>query len=150
MINAERFNKGILDIIKTCSYEFYIINRNLDIQCTCVSHATKQADATCGKCLGTGYKITIKKIRGAAQDSQLPATFRGGNFLIARNYYIPSTEKLLEEDLIVDNGSVFMAFEYQENISIKGTIPYRKISATKKKFDTKTFFSNFNRIIARR
>lgn len=150
MISAEKFNKGILDIIKTFSYEFYIISRNLDIQCTCVSHATKQADINCNKCLGTGYKIIIKKIRGAAQDTQLPATFRGGNFLVARNYYIPINETLIEDDLIVDNDSVFMVYEYQHNIGIKGTIPYKKISATKKKFDTKTFFSNFNKIIARR
>ena len=150
MISAERFNKGILDMIETHSYEFYVVVRDLNIQCTCVTHATGQGDVKCHKCLGTGYKITIKKIKGAAQDTQLPPTFRSDKFLVARNYYIPSNEILKDDDLIVDNGSVFVVFEYQQMLGIKGTIPYRKISSTKRKFDAKIFFNNFNKIISRR
>lgn len=150
MINAESFNKGILNMIEVHSYDFYVVIRNLDIQCTCVTHATKQPDVKCHKCLGTGYKITIKKVRGAAQDTQLPSTFRGDKFLVARNYYLPNVEDLKEDDLIVDNGFVYVVFEYQQMLGIKGTIPYRKITSTKGKFDKKIFFSNFNKIISRR
>lgn len=151
MINVKSFNKGILDMISLHSYEFYTIERDLNIMCTCTDPATKQANVNCSKCLGTGYKIRIRKMRGASQDTKLPPTFRSDKFLVARNYFIPTNNiELKEDDLIVDGDSVYLIFEYQQMLGLEGSIPYKKYSATKKKFDAAIFFKNFNNIIRRR
>lgn len=151
MINQNRFNNSILRVMNECIYDVYTIERNLNIKCTCVTHATDQADAKCHKCLGTGYKITIKKVKAAAQDTQLPPTFRSDKFLVARNYFMPTLSIVLkEDDLLVDDESVYTVFEFQKKKGINGSIPYTKISAVKKKFDSSHFIQSFNNIIRRR
>lgn len=147
MISTNSFNSGIMNIIGKHSYEFYIISRNLNVKCTCVQHATSQANDDCPKCLGTGYKITIRKIKGAAQDTMLPTTFRSDNFLVARNYFMPEQYYMQKDDLVVDKQAVFVVFEYQELMGLEGAIPYRKVSTIRKKFNEKSFFKNFNKII---
>lgn len=149
MMNANRFNKGILDMIEMHEYEFFTIKKDISIRCTCVSHETSQANVACPKCLGMGYKITIRKIRGAAQDTKLPPTFRSDKFLVAKNYYIPSKYILDKEDLIVDRDKAFQIFECQEMIGLKGTIPYKKFTTVRKQYDEKIFLKNFYNIINR-
>ena len=138
---------GILEIINMCSYYVYIVNRIKDIKCTCISHETKQADHNCKRCLGTGNKIKIYKVFCASQDTQLPTTFRSDNFIVARNYFIPSKYKIEEDDLIVDKEDVYYAYKIQHMFSLEGTLPYNKVASNKKKFDANDFFKNFNEII---
>ena len=150
-VNVRQYNSGILNMIEVHSYDFYIVQRDLDKVCTCVGSATSQADINCPKCLGTGHKIRIMKTRGASQDTKLPPTFRSDQFLVARNYFVPSSHIILkEDDLIVEEDAIYMVFEYQKMLAIKGQIPYNKYSAIKKKFDSKAFFKNFNKIVNRR
>lgn len=144
---CKSFNNGILDMISTHSYNVYVINRDENIICTCVESSTKQGNANCKKCLGTGHKIKINKIKCAAQDTRVPPTFRADTFIIARNYFIESKYKINEEDLIVDNGDIYIIFEIQKLFSIKGTLPYKKVNSTKKKYDNNVFIKNFNEII---
>lgn len=141
------FDQSILDIIETGAYYVYFINRNKQIKCSCISHETKQANLYCPKCLGTGNKIKIYKAKVAAQDTKLPPTFRGDTFIVARNYYVPSKYVISEEDLIVDKNEVYICFEIQNLLSLKGTIPYSKVNASKKRFDSDKFFKNFYKII---
>ena len=146
-MHTKKFNDGIMNIIKMHSYYFYIVQRNTDISCTCVTHSTSQASPECPKCLGTGFKITVRKIKGAAQDTMLPTTFRSDNFLVARNYFISDKYKMAEDDLIIDKDVIYRVFEAQELISLEGTIPYRKVSSIKKKFDSKVLLKNLQNII---
>ena len=104
----------------------------------------------CPKCLGTGYKITIRKIKAAAQDTKLPPTFRSDKFIVARNFFLNKSIECKEDDIIVDNDNAYIVLEIQELLSLEGTIPYRKISGVKKKFDTTKFMDNFNNIIRTR
>ena len=39
--------------------------------------------------------------------------------------------------------------EHQKMLAIKGQMPYNKYSSIKKKFDSKAFFKNFNKIVNR-
>ena len=48
---------------------------------------------------------------------------------------------------IMDNDKVYIVYEIQQKISLEGTIPYNKVSAGKKKFDSKIFLKNFYNII---
>lgn len=144
---TKQFNNGILNVINRCSYEAYIIKRNVDIICTCVIHSTSQADPSCPICLGTGHKITIRKVRLASQDTNTPPTFRSDNFSIARNFWIESRYMLGEDDLIVDGDSIYKIYEFQRAIGLDGTMPYIMYMASKKKFDSKAFMTNFRKII---
>ena len=144
---TKQHTAGIMQIIKMHSYYCYLINRVRSIICPCVVHETKQADVNCPLCLGTGNKIKIYKIFCAAQDTKLPTTFRSDNFIVARDYYMPSKYRVNDDDLIVDNNEVYIIYEVQEKISLEGTIPYNKISADEQQFDSKIFLKNFYNII---
>lgn len=148
MVNTEKFNNSICDIIDMHSYDIYVINRYNDIKCTCITHETAQADPKCKRCLGTGRKIRIIKTKGASQDTKLPPTFRSDNFIVARNFFIKTSNAFVKEnDLIVDKENVYVAYENQEMTSLEGSLPYVKISTGKKKFDSKIFLKNFREII---
>lgn len=147
---SNSFDGGILNMIKIHSYDVFIVNRIKNVKCTCVEHSTKQANIACEKCLGTGNKIKIRKIHCAAQDTKLPPTFRADTFMVARNYFIENKYIVNEEDIIVDRNGVYVIFEIQNLLSIKGTLPYMKANSTKKKYDLKIFLSNFNKIISQK
>ena len=144
---TEQHTAGIMEIIRMHSYYCYIINRVRSIICPCVVHETKQADVNCPLCLGTGNKIKIYKIFCAAQDTKLPTTFRSDDFIVARDYYVPKKYRVNDEDIIIDNDKVYIVYEIQQKISLEGTTPYNKVSADKKKFDSKIFLKNFYNII---
>lgn len=139
--------QGIMKIIKMNSYYCYLINRVEDIKCPCINHETKQPNADCKICLGTGNKIIITKMFCASQETKLPTTFRSDNFIVVRNFFIPKQYEVKNNDLIIDKTGVFSIFEFQRMFSFEGTIPYTKATAGKKKFDSKIFRKNFEEII---
>lgn len=148
MSKARTLNNGIMNIIDMYSHDHYIVKRNEKIKCICTEHATSQADTDCLKCLGTGYKITIRKIKAAAQDTKLPSTsFKGTSLSVTRNFFIPQKYAIEKDDIIVSYGVPFFVVEIQEMISLKGSIPYNKITSVKKQFDANIFMNNFNTII---
>lgn len=147
---TKQFNNGIMEIIERCSYDFYVIQRNLKIRCVCVEHSTDQADPNCPKCLGTGYKIVVRKVRGATQDTNTPPTYRADSFLTARNIWVPSKIKLKNDDLVVDGEFVYKILDYQRAIGLEGTLPYNLYLGTVKKFDAGVFMENFLNIVNRK
>lgn len=145
------FNKQALNIIEKFSYDFYIVQPNPDIKCTCINENTLQADPNCEKCLGTGQRIKIKKVRGASQDSDSPATMRAGvQVIVARNYYIPLSEaEMHNDDIIVDGKYIYFVFQNLTNRSFQGEAIFQKSLTITKKLNTKVFLKNFNKIIGR-
>jgi hypothetical protein len=150
MDRTEEFNNNILNILERLSYDFYYIQRNTDVRCTCAKHETSQADPNCPICLGTGYKITVRTVHGASQDSQVPTTIRSDKFIVARNYYIPNKFTIQINDIIVDDDEMHMIMAFQKMTSFQGSIPFVKASAIKKRFDSKIARKNFYNIIERR
>lgn len=147
---SSKLNNKILDIIEKHSYYMYYIKKNPKVRCTCINHETKQANPMCPKCLGIGYKITIKKVKAAGQDTKLPPTFRSDKFVVARNFFLDSNIECKEDDMIVDRDIPYIILEIQNLISLEGTIPYSKASAVRKKFNTDVFIKNFNNIVQAR
>lgn len=149
MNKTRTLNKGIMNIIDMYSHEQYVVNRNERVRCTCTEHATSQANANCPKCLGTGYKITIRKIQAAAQDTKLPSTsFKGKSLTVTRNFFMPRKYPIEKDDIIVSYGVPFFVVEIQEMISLQGSLPYNKVTTVKKQFDAGIFIDNFNAIIS--
>ena len=148
MNKTRTLNKGIMNIIDMYSHDQYVVHRNEKVRCTCTEHATSQADADCPRCLGTGYKITIRKIKAAAQDTKLPSTsFKGKSLAVTRNFFMPAKYAIEKDDIIVSYGVPFFVVEIQEMISLEGSLPYNKVTTVKKQFDANVFMTNFNNII---
>ena len=144
------FDENILKIIDKLSYEFFVIRLNKDIKCVCIKEGSNQPDPGCKRCLGTGYKIKIKLIDGASQETTIPQTFRTtAKFIVARNYYIKTKYPVEMDDIIVDGDDVFFIYEKANSISFKGNKVYQKCSAITKKLDSKLFLRNFNEIVGR-
>jgi hypothetical protein len=148
---ANSFDANVMRIIKDCSYEFFLIKQDFNVKCTCLEEGTTQADPTCPKCLGTGFKIRIHKVSGASVNSNAPTTVKAGlKLLVAKNYYIPANNFILQQDnIIVDDDEV--SFVYQNIIykSFNGKDTYQKSVTLMKKLDTPAFMINFNKIIGR-
>lgn len=148
MNKTRTLNKGIMNIIDMYANDQYVVNRDENVRCTCTEHSTSQADIHCPRCLGTGYKITIRKIKVATQDTKLPSTsFKGNSLIVTRNFFVPRKYLIQKDDIIVSYGIPFFVVEIQEMFSLEGSIPYNKATAIKKQFDANIFMSNFKNII---
>lgn len=144
------FDRNILKIIKKFEHEFFIVQQDFDIDCVCVNYDTKQADPGCKKCLGTGHKIKIRKIRGASQDSTIPNTARPVNELfVAKSYYIKTECKMYKDNIIVDNDEIYFVYQPRNATAFEGRTVYQKVMAISKKLDSKVFLKNFYEIIGR-
>lgn len=142
------FNDGIKRIIEKFSYSFLIVQQNEKVICTCVDFTTKQADPHCPKCLGTGHKIKIKKIRGASEDSK-------GSFRLSGNsdtavmtvFYIDAKYPVYDKNVIVDGDEVYMVNRLERKKTTNKELVYYKVYCNPKKTNTKSFLKNFNRIV---
>lgn len=144
------FDKNVLRIIDKLSYNFFLVQQNKNIRCTCQKIGTGQALPGCPRCLGTGYKIKIREAYGASQESTMPATVREqGAFVIARNYYINYDYHIDNDNIIVDDGEVFFVYQQNELRGFHGQKVYQKCLSMKKKTDVTAFLEAFNKIVKR-
>lgn len=144
------FNRGIENIIELLDHEIYVVYLNKHIKCTCLQEGTSQPKPGCKRCLGTGYKIKIRKCMAACQDSSVPSTMRNtSGFVISRNYYVKSKDRLNNDDIIIDGNDIYFLFQGPDYASFDGKQVYQKCSAMPKKLDSEEFFANFNSIVGR-
>lgn len=149
-LTKNTFNKNIERIMDLLDHEFYVVYLNKAVRCTCIHQGTSQAEPTCKKCLGTGFKIKIRKVRGVCQDSSIPSTIRNTTgFVISRNYYVKTKDRLNNDDIIVDDNSVWFIFQGPDYASFGGKQVFQKCSVMPKKLDPDMFFKNFNQIVGR-
>lgn len=144
----KQFNDNIKRIIEKLAYDFYIVQQYFNIKCSCVNFTTKQPAPACPKCLGTGHKIKIKKIRGASQDDK--GSFRNLSFnesAFMTSYYVDAKYPMFEQNIIVDNNEVFIVHRIEEKKTANREIVYRKAYGVPKKTHRKEFLSNFYRIV---
>lgn len=144
----KHFNDNIKRIIEKFAYDFYIVQQDFNIMCTCIEFSTKQPNPACPKCLGTGRKIKIKKIRGASEDDK--GSFRNMSLnesSFMRSYYIDAKYPIYEQNIIVDNDEVLIAHRIEEKKTANREIVYRKAFMNKKKSHTKEFLRNFYRVV---
>lgn len=60
-------------VLTQYGYDAIYIRRNLQFHCTCYSERSGgQANPDCPKCFGTGYEVTIEKIRTRRDISSVP------------------------------------------------------------------------------
>lgn len=152
-MNNVAFHNKIRETIEKCSYEFYIVSPIISVMCTCVNHATKQPSPDCINCLGTGYKIRIKKIKGASNEIEASVTGKGvrGSAAkgIARTYFVDAKYDMKDNDLIIDNDMIFYAYRIIKMKALEGVHTHNQIKAIQKKNDHNITLKNFKKIMSR-
>lgn len=153
-MNKDYFHQRIKETIEECAYEFFLVHPIEEVSCTCINHTTKQPDPKCGKCLGTGFKIRIKKIKGAS--NEVPANVGAsrnikGSAVDAegRTYFIDEKYHICRNDIFVDGQEVFYAYRKYRMKAFGGTSTHFEVEAIPKRNDTAVFVENFNKIMER-
>lgn len=146
----KNFNKSIKKIIRELDYVFYVVQQDESISCTCINQTTLQADPNCEKCLGTGYKIKIKKVKGVGQDTGSPEVQRTSQGLvIGKQYYLEYKYHIAQNNIIVDEDEAFNVFKVSLFKSFDGEKIYRQCLTIPKKLDNNSFMKNFHKLIER-
>jgi hypothetical protein len=147
-MNSDLFVSKIVNMIETCSSNYFLIKKDERIQCNCVDHATNQPDASCNKCLGTGYKVIIKKIRGACyEEMKGGATLSSKTSRIIRTYYVKNDVELSENDFIVDNNQVYYVYRISTMRGLEGKATHKQVTCVLKSEDHNKVLNNFMKII---
>lgn len=144
-----RFQNNIDKTIEECSFLMYAVMQNRNVKCTCAPHATKQPLESCKKCLGTGHKIRIKRIKGAVNES-----IKGGTALgvmssyTTKQYFINKKYGLTEDDLLIDDNEVYYIHRIMKMRALQGDLSHLEMTGIKKKNGHDTILKNFKDIIA--
>lgn len=148
--SKKTFDRKLERIMELLDHEFYVVYLDKSVKCTCLHQGTGQPEPTCKRCLGTGFKIKIRIVQGVSQESSIPSTMRNTTgFVISRNYYLKSKDRMNNDDLIVDGNGIWFVFQAPDYASFDGEYIYQKCSAMPKKLDPAVFFKNFNQIVGR-
>lgn len=147
------WNQRIRDTIEECAYDFYVVHPIAEVQCTCVNHSTKQADPKCKMCLGTGCKIRIKKIRGAANDIESNAAGKGvkgsAAVVVAKTYFIDSKYPIGDTDMIIDDDEVLYVFRVYTMKGKEGVVTHNQVTAFPMRNDHRVILRNFRELMKR-
>ena len=142
------FSQKIKDIIEACSYNFFIVQQDENFQCSCVNHSTKQPDATCKKCLGTGYKVKKKKIRGACNEKMIGGeTLSKKTSRITKTFYVDCKYDIYENNLIIDNNEIYYIYRTSIIRGIEGIQTHKEITSVLKTENHDKVLKNFLYII---
>lgn len=148
------FNDGIMNMIEKYSYDAFMVNQNTNVKCICINPSTKEPDPNCKKCLGTGRKIKIKKVRLSSDNTDVAGSKQmireSVDILITQVYYLPAKYKFSKDDIIVDGDDAYIVYQSSTGQSDHGEVIYNKIMAVDKKYDQTKFMDNFNEIVGRR
>lgn len=146
----DNLHNGIREVIKKFSRDLYLIHADRNIKCTCHLEGSGQPDPDCQKCLGTGFKIYIRKVHGASQTSQLPTSMRAGtNAYIAMNFYFIDNLPIEQDDIVIKDGEPFVVYQLTRQTGFAGRYCYVKVCCTEKKIESKVFMSNFNKLVSK-
>ena len=145
----DNYHNLLKKVIEECSYDFYVVHPDQNTVCSCFNSATKQADSNCKKCLGTGYKISIRKAHGASYDE-----VKGGQTLmiqkspVVKNYFVDKAKfKLYEGDYIFDNDEIYYVFRIKNAKGLQGFPTHQEVMCSRKNNDRSVIYTNFNKIL---
>lgn len=146
------FDHKICEVVKKFSYPMWHVQQDKSFTCTCIDKTTKQPDPSCLKCLGTGHRIKIKRIKAAHQPLKVTerATGMAANELIYNeNFYTTNDVYASTNDLFIDNGKPYVIQEPHENRSDHTDPVYFHYGATPLKNQPQLFIQNLQKILQR-
>lgn len=145
------FHRGLHKLIKKIEYEMYIVNVDRNYTCTCLGKEANEGDPNCPKCLGTGYKIKIRKILGIKQPYKTVSKGASGaeslSSAVSRYYIDDKYGPVKNGDLMFVKDEIDV-IKLARKHKIDSTIDhYFECSAVLKKYNTKTIYKNFLKLI---
>lgn len=147
-MDKQYYHDNIVKVIEAFSYKFYVVIPDHSVACSCTCHTTKDPDPTCKKCLGTGYRITIKQIKGASNEE-----LKAGNSLspqssrVVKNYFILAKYPLKENDYIIDENEIYYVFRNTLCRGLEGEKTHQELIAARLNNNHDVILNNFNEII---
>ena len=105
----EWFDKNVKKPITLFSHPVWFIIKDPEKKCTCLDPVSKQADVRCPKCLGTGKRISLARVRAAHQNAQISLRGTGLGFSeidIVNTYYTYNKTGIRVGDIIIDGPDV--------------------------------------------
>lgn len=125
----EWFDSNIRKPITLFSHPVWFIVKNPEKKCTCIDFVSKQAETGCPKCLGTGTKITLARVRASHQHAQISLRGTGVGFSeidIVNTYYTYDKTDIKNGDLIIDGPDVdIVKHVYYEHSGEQKTVYWR-------------------------
>lgn len=130
-------------------YDMWLISPDKHIDCICKNYDTKQAKRNCKRCLGLGYKIKIKKIKGVRQPGTMSAagiqlTTETGIYFFKQDYHIK------DDDLIVWHDEIEQVTKTERHCSDAQKPVYFRCETKPKKADNDIFLINFYKAIGKK
>lgn len=145
------FNKNVKRIIQKLAFPAYVIILDPLLKCPCRDqHET--ADPACKKCLGTGKKIKIRKIKAAMEPDEVSVRLSGQQQKIASNYYYfdaddVTTEMIQPGNIIVRDDEADILQSPKKYRSDSNKVIYYHCEAVNKKDNKELFLENFRRLV---
>ena len=147
-MDKNHFTEMIKKTIEVCSFNFFVIQQNKDIKCSCINHSTQQPDSNCKNCLGTGYKCTIRKCRGACYDElKGGATLSSKTARIIRNYFIDEKYPVYDDNLIIDRNEIYYVYRVEKLKGVYDMDTHQEVTAALLTNDHAKILNNFYEII---
>lgn len=145
------FNRGIRNIITILEYPMYIVARDIRYRCPCMDH-NDVPDPGCKKCLGTGYKIKIKKVLGVMEPDEVSVRLSGQQQKIASNYYYFNAEKVKDEyvqpgNIVVREQEADILQSPKKYRSDSNKVIYYYVEAVNMKSNRDLFLKNFWKLV---
>ena len=152
MLNPS-FNRNVKQIIQKLAYPMYIIIRDQHLKCPCIDN-TDTANPDCPKCLGTGKKIKIKKIKGVLEPEDVSTGLNNEQRKVGSNkYYFDSNdvtdEMMQQNNLIVRDDEVDILQNPKKYRSDSNKVIYYHCEAVLKKLNRVTFLKNFRKLVGK-
>ena len=151
MVNRDYFHNSIKNTIEKMAYDFYVIKPFMDITCPCMLDASEQGDPDCHMCLGTGHKITIKKIKGASNDVEANVSGKSvkgsAAVTVGRIYYVDAKYPISNTDIIIDGEDIFYVYRPYKMRGFKGELTHTEVHAIPKRNDHSRIMKNFKKIL---
>ena len=148
-MDGKHFSKKIKDTIEIVSHDFFYIKQDINKECVCINHTTKQEDKICPHCLNTGHKITIKKIRGFFyEETKSGQGMRAEQTRVIRNYFIPDTTiDFHTGDYFIDSGEVYYIYRPNNFRGVGFIETHQEVLTAFQQNNQKKLLNTFNEIL---
>lgn len=141
--SSNKFDIQLKRMIETFSSEHFIFKLERDFACSCTNYLSKQANPSCKKCLGLGYKSTMYKknlaiFEGQSSSSDSSSSFSSKGSMMNISIYANFTDPvILDGDIVVVDGSVYEIYSSTTLSHFKSQKSYQKFLAVYKKNQNK-------------
>ena len=103
------FDAKIHETVNLFAHPVWFIVRDESLDCPCLDFTSKVPNPHCKKCLGTGKKIKLVKVKAAHQHNKISFRGEGVGFSemdVVSVYYTNQATEIKEGDYVIDHESV--------------------------------------------